>query len=73
MCIGRKQDVGWFDIPMHDSAVMRVIQRIRHLTRDLERLLDAQLSFAFQLLLKRLALDVRRDAIEATARFSAVE
>src|SRR5215471_6402224 len=54
-------DVGWFEVAMNHSALMRILQRLRDLLRVVERRLDRQRSgkrFAFhQLHCQRALLD----------------
>ena len=50
-----QQDVLGFDVAMDHVVPVRVVQRVRHLGRDLHRFVDAELRLAVQLLAQRLS------------------
>ena len=60
---GVEQDVRRLDVPVHHVGAMGVAQRIRHLARDLERVVDGELAFPGQTLPEGLSLDVRHDIV----------
>ncbi len=66
-CVARiEQDVRRLDVAMHDFGVMRVAQRVRHLTRDLNRVADGKLALAHETESERFSLDVRHDVVHQT-------
>ena len=51
---------------MNHVVAVRVVQRIRHLSRDLDCLLNAELSLAVEHVAQRLAVDERHHVVEET-------
>jgi hypothetical protein len=58
---------------MDHVVAMRVVERVRDLSRDPDRLIDAELFLAIEFVAQRLALDVRHDVIEEGVGFARVE
>src|SRR5207302_1651988 len=54
------------------TLVVRVVQRVRHLPRDPQGVLERQSLVATQPITQRLALDVRHDVVENARRFPGV-
>jgi hypothetical protein len=62
-----EQDVLRLNVPVHQSASVRVIQRVRHLTPDAQGVGDGELPLALQPPPQRLALYERHHVVEQTA------
>ena len=54
------QDIGWFQIPMHDQVAMGVVYRAANLEKDSEPGIDVQ-PFLVAVPIDRLAIDVLGD------------
>ncbi len=60
------------DIAVHHPMPMRIVERGRHVPRDLQGVLDRQLLLPIESLTQRLALDVGHDIIEEIASLAGV-
>ncbi len=69
---GLEEDVLRLDIAVHDVPVMRVLQGIRHLARDTQRVFDRKLPLMDQTTAQRLPLNVRHDIVRETIGFPGV-
>ena len=58
---------------MHNSVLVGVVESRSHLLRDLERLVNAQLLLAVDLVPERVTLDVWRDEEQEAVGFARVE
>jgi hypothetical protein len=58
------EDVLRLDVPVHYALAVRVVERARHLLRDGQRLLNAELRLTVQLVAQRLAAHERHHVIE---------
>jgi len=54
-------------------VLVRVVERLRHLDRDLDRLRDPELCLAIQLVADRFAFDIGHDVVEESVRLAGVE
>ena len=68
-----EQDVLRLDVAMHELLAVRVVERARHLLRDRERLLDAELVLAIQLVAQRLAAHERQHVVEEAVRLARID
>ena len=59
-----EQDVLRLDVAMDHAPLVRVVERVSHLARDSQRVLERQLPVVPQQIAQRLALHVRRDVIQ---------
>jgi dolichyl-phosphate-mannose-protein mannosyltransferase len=57
----RDQDVAGIDVAVHHPAPVGVVEGVRHLSRDAQRILERQLLLAGEPVAQRLALDERHD------------
>ena len=69
---GLQQDVLRLDVAMDHTPLVRVVQRVGHLPRDMQCVLERQLPVAQQTSAQRLTLDVRHDVVEHAGRFPGV-
>ena len=68
-----KQDVLRLDVAVHQSLSVRVVERARDLLGDRERLVEAELVLALQLLPQRFAANVRQHVVEHAVRVARVD
>ncbi len=68
-----EQDVPGLDVPVHDVETVRVAERVRHLARDLNGILDRELALTRQPLAQGFLLDVGHDVVEKTVCFAGVD
>ena len=59
-----QQDVFRLDIAVNELVLVRMGQRIGHLARDAERVVDGQLRLPPQAVAERFALDIRHHVVE---------
>ncbi len=57
---------------MNHAALVRVVERVRHLARDLQSVLERQLLVALQPVAQRLALHVGHDVVQDACGFAGV-
>jgi len=62
-----EQDVRRLDVAVHHAVAVRVAQRVGHLARDPQRVLERKLRLAVELRAERPALDERHDVVEEPA------
>jgi hypothetical protein len=67
-----QEDVLRLDVAMDDPTAVRVVEGVRHFTRDAQRFVDGQLSLALQPIAQRFSLDVRHREPEIACRFARV-
>ena len=68
-----KQDVLRLDVAVHQPLSVRVVERARDLLGDRERLVEAELVLALQLVPQRLAADVRKHVVQHAVRVARVD
>ena len=68
-----EHDVLGLHIAVHHTLPVRVVERVRHLAREPQRLVDWKLAFPIESVAKRKSLDVRHDIVHQAIRFSGVE
>ena len=66
-----QENVFRLDVPVNDTLVVRVLQRVRYLGGDIQCLVDAELLLAIELLPERFSFYVRHDVVQE-ARTAAV-
>ena len=62
----REKNVRGLDVPVHDPLGVRVVQRIRHFARDLERFVDRQRATVLDSLRKSRSVDERHHVIRVS-------
>ena len=67
-CPSCEQNVLGLDVAMDDAVAMRVVERDRHLDRDLHRVVDRELAFAIEPLAQRFAGDERHHVVQQMIR-----
>jgi hypothetical protein len=68
-----QQDVLRLDVAVDHAVAVRVIQRIGHLGRDLDRFLDAELLLAVELGAEGFPFDVRHDVVQEALGRAGIE
>jgi hypothetical protein len=61
------------DVAVDDVVAVGVVQGVGHVPGDLDRLLDAELSFPVDAVPERLTLDVGHDVVEEAVGLAGVE
>ena len=67
-----EEDILRLDIAMHDVAPVRVVQGVRHLAGDVQRVVQRELVLAHQATAQRFTLHVGHHVVEETIRFAGV-
>ena len=68
-----QENVLRLDIPMDNTTAMRVVECIRDVPRNLDRLVDPELRLAVQFVPQRLPFDVRHHVVQESVDFTRVE